>query len=182
MTRINISNFTRKLEALRKTYKNLPTEIAAIAVNFSKDRFVEQAWEDETKEPWKPRKRPRRGKTGKITKNQTLLVKTGRLKRSIRKISATENKIIIGTDVAYAQIHNEGGTITGTASVKAHQVKEHARNRKGRKEKVKAHTVKAHTKKMNTRIPQRQFMGNSKALQNKIISHITAQFERALNT
>jgi phage gpG-like protein len=182
MTRVNTTDFVRKLEALSKTYRNLPAEIATIAVNFSKERFVDQAWLDETKKPWEPRKRPRRGKTGKITNSQTLLVKTGRLKRSVRKISATEDKIIIRTGVPYAQIHNEGGTVTTTATVKTHEVKEHTRNRKGRKEKVKAHTIKAHQRKMNTKIPQRQFIGNSKALQDKIVSHITARFERALNT
>jgi phage gpG-like protein len=182
MAQTNTTDFARKLEALRQAYRTLPTEIATIAVNFSKERFNDQAWLDETKQPWAPRKRPRRGKTGKTSNNQTLLVKTGRLKRSIRKISATEDKIIIGTDIPYAQIHNEGGEITNTVTVKAHQVKEHTRKRKGRKEKVKAHTVKAHTRKMNVKIPQRQFIGNSKTLQDQILSHITARFERALNT
>jgi phage gpG-like protein len=170
------------LDALQQTYKNIPAEVATIAVNFSKDRFRDQAWTDETKEPWKSRKRPRRGKTGKVSSNQTLLVKTGRLKRSVRKISATEDKIIIGTDVPYAQIHNEGGTITGTATVKSHTVKEHTRMRKGRREKVKSHTVKAHSRKMNVKIPKRQFIGNSYTLQRRISLHITARFTRALKS
>jgi phage gpG-like protein len=182
MARTNITELTRRFEAVNEAYRNIPAEIAAIAVNFSKERFQEQAWQGETKEPWTPRKRPRKGKTGKISKTQTLLVKTGRLKRSIRKISATEDKIIIGTDVPYAQIHNEGGTINTTATVKAHTVKEHTRKRKGRSERVKSHTVKTHQRKVNTTIPKRQFIGNSKSLQDKIISHITARFERALRS
>jgi phage gpG-like protein len=177
MARANTAGFIRKLDALSDAYKKLPAEVATIAVNFSKDRFREQAWLDETKENWKPRKRQRKGKG-----SQTLLVKTGRLKRSVRKISATEDRIIIGTDVPYAQIHNEGGTISTTATVKAHEVKEHTRKRKGRNGRVKSHTVKAHQRKINTRIPQRQFIGNSKSLQDKIISHITARFERALRS
>jgi phage gpG-like protein len=177
MARVNMTGFIRKLEALNDAYKKLPAEIAAIAVNFSKDRFREQAWLDETKENWKPRKRPRKGRG-----SQTLLVKTGRLKRSVRKISATEDRIIIGTDVPYAQIHNEGGTVTATVNVKAHTVNEHTRKRKGRNERLKSHSVKAHQRKMNTKIPQRQVIGNSKTLQDKIISHITARFERALRT
>jgi phage gpG-like protein len=182
MTKVNTTDFVRKLDSLTNAYKNIPTEVATIAVNFSKDRFRDQAWLDETKENWKPRKRPRIGKTGKPSNNQTLLVKTGRLKRSIRKISATEDKVVIGTDVPYAQIHNEGGTITGTAKVKTHAVKSHTRTRKGRKETVKAHIVKAHSRKMNVKIPKRQFIGNSYTLQKRILLHITARFTRALKS
>jgi phage gpG-like protein len=182
MARVNMRDFVRKLDALNNTYKKLPAEIATIAVNFSKDRFKEQAWLSETKEPWKPRKRPRKGKTGKTNNAQTLLVKTGRLKRSIRKISATEDRVIIGTDVPYAQIHNEGGTINTTATVKVHTVKEHPRKRRGRSERVKSHTVKAHQRKVNTKIPKRQFIGNSYTLQKRMLNHITVRFMRALKS
>jgi phage gpG-like protein len=182
MTKVNTTDFVRKLDALTKAYKNIPTEVATIAVNFSKDRFRNSNWLDDDREKWQKLKHPRTGKTGKPSNNQTLLVKTGRLKRSIRKISATEDKVIIGTDVPYAQIHNEGGTITGAAIVKTHAVKSHTRTRKGRKETVKAHIVKAHSRKMNVKIPKRQFMGNSYTLQKRITLHITARFTRALKS
>jgi phage gpG-like protein len=100
-----------------------------------------------------------------------LLLKTGRLKRSIRKISATTDRIIIGTDVPYAQIHNEGGTINTTVTVRAH-----TRTRRGRSE-----NVRGHSRRMNLNIPQRQFLGNSQVLQQRIFSHITARFNSVLN-
>ena len=183
----DISDFEKKIDALLSTYKKLPTEIATIAVNFSKERFRDQAWLDKTKSKWKPRK-TKRGRTGK--RSQTLLVDTGRLKRSIRKIKATPKQVIIGTDVPYAQIHNDGGTINKSVNVKSHVIKSHrrkshTRERKGRTEKikaqtVKAYTVKAHTRKMNTKIPARRFIGNSYTLTRRIELHITARFMRAL--
>ncbi|MDR1543715.1 MAG: hypothetical protein LBS50_04760 [Prevotellaceae bacterium] len=88
MSRVNISDFTRRIDALNRSYGALPDEIAALAVKFSKERFVEQAWLDNTKENWASRSRNRRSIHGNRTRNQTLLVQTGRLKRSIRKISA----------------------------------------------------------------------------------------------
>lgn len=185
--RVNISEFTRRLDSVLETYRRLPPEIAVIAVNFSKERFRDQAWLDETKHKWKPRK-TQRGRTGR--RSQTLLVDTGRLKRSIRKIKATTEQVIIGTDVPYAEIHNEGGEINKTVNVKSHVIKSHrrkahSRNRNGRSERVKAqtikaYTVKAHTRKMNLKIPSRRFMGNSYTLARRIELHTTARFRRAL--
>lgn len=177
MAKVDTSDFFRKVDAVIAAHRKLPNEVAAIAVNFSKERFREQAWLDKTKEPWKPRKQRRRGGQ---KKSQTLLVNKGRLKRSIRKISANENTIIIGTDVPYARIHNEGGTIKETVTVKAHGRKQYTRRRKGRKEVVRAHNVGTHTRRMNTNIPARPFLGKSYVLERRIYYHITAQFMRAL--
>lgn len=183
----DISQWTRKMQALKSAYAKLPNEIAAVAVNFSKERFRQQAWLDESPERWKPRKKPRKG--GK-KRGQTLLVDTGRLKKSIRKVSASTSRVVIGTDVPYASIHNYGGTITGTFKVRAHTVKAHRRRahtriRAGRTEKIKAqtikmHTVGSHTRKMNTRIPQRQFLGDSYTLRRRIYLLTAAHFLRAL--
>ncbi|MCL2328453.1 MAG: phage virion morphogenesis protein [Bacteroidetes bacterium] len=167
MEKVNLSDFARKIDALSKTYKTLPKEIGAEAVKFSKERFVSQSWLDKTKENWKPRKRPRKGKG-----SNTLLVKTGRLKRSVRVISADETQIIVGSDVPYAQIQNDGGTINKSVTVKAH-----TRKRKTRCDKT---TVKAHTRKMNTTIPSRRFLGTSYTLEKRITNLITARFMRAL--
>lgn len=175
------------VDNLIKARKALPNEIAAVAVKFSKDRFRDQAWLDSNKEPWKARKQRRQG--GK-RKSQTLLVNSGRLKRSIRKIKADQNDIKIGTDVPYAEIQNNGGKITASANVKsytkkAHSRKAHSRSRKGNVEAVPAqnvssHRVKAHRRKMNTTIPQRQFIGNSAKLASDIEKLIVDRFEKAM--
>jgi phage gpG-like protein len=182
-----MNEFSRMVDNLIKARKALPNEIAVLAVRFSKDRFREQAWLDRTKTPWVSRKQRREG--GR-RKSQTLLVNTGRLKRSIRKVKVSQKEVVIGTDVPYAEIHNNGGKITKIANVrsftkKAHSRKAHSRTRKGNVEAVSAqtvqsHTVKSHRRKMNLTIPQRQFIGSSATLAKDIEDLIVDRFEKAM--
>lgn len=111
--------------------------------------------------------------------------------RSIRKITANGDKIIIGTDVEYAQIHNDGGRVKVVASIgsytkKSYRRKAHTRTRKnGRTERIKAqtvgsHTVKAHRRKINFTMPRRQFLGSSTTLTNRIEELITDDLTKAV--
>ncbi|MCR4561253.1 MAG: phage virion morphogenesis protein [Bacteroidales bacterium] len=139
---------------------DMPEQIGMLAVNFSKQRFVEQNWLYTSPQPWKERKRKRRG--GKARQNGAVLVDSGRLKRSIRIISTTPLSVTIGTDVPYAQIHNDG--FSGVQSVKAH-------TRKGK-------NVRAHRRKM--KMPKRKFIGNSAALMLEIEKFIMEQINGVL--
>jgi phage gpG-like protein len=143
-------NYIAKLNKLSKLYKKFPDMAAIEAVNFSKERFVQKNWVDKSRTKWKSRQRKDRG---------SLMVRSGRLKRSIRKLKATRNSVIIGTDVPYAQAHNEGATIKKTVNVK-----QHTRKRKGRE----TETVKAHRRKMNLKLPERRFIGQSALLGRRI--------------
>ncbi|QTV06043.1 phage virion morphogenesis protein [Faecalibacter bovis] len=150
-----------KLHRLRQLHKRFP-ELAAIeAVNFSKERFVAKNWLDRSPNRWQPRKKESRG---------SLMAKTGRLKRSVRKLKTTRNSVTIGTDVPYAQIHNEGGSINNRVNVQAH-----SRVRKGRAERVKAHT-----RQMNIRMPKRQFIGESAILLRRIERMLDKQIKEIL--
>lgn len=150
-----------KLHRLRQLHKRFP-ELAAIeAVNFSKERFVAKNWLDRSANRWQPRKKESRG---------SLMAKTGRLKRSVRKLKTTRNSVTIGTDVPYAQIHNEGGSINNRVNVQAH-----SRVRKGRAERVKAHT-----RQMNIRMPKRQFIGESAILLRRIERMLDKQIKEIL--
>ncbi len=177
-------DFFDKLYKLDKTYFLGKTiqGIGVLAVNFSKSRFVHKNWKDQNTVAWKARKRKSRG---------SLMIKTGRLKRSIRKLAVGRWYVIIGTDVPYAQIHNEGGTINERVKVKAHTRKrttyaKRKRVKEGQskytKKKVgsqKIH-VRSHYRQMNLTIEKRQFMGNSKALNNRIERYMLAQIKREL--
>jgi phage gpG-like protein len=140
--------FMERLKKIDKSYflKKMIDQAGVIAVNFSKQRFVDKNWRDTSTEPWKPRKRTDRGST---------LVRSGRLKRSIRKLVSGNYFVYIGTDVPYAQIHNEGGEINKSVSVKSH-----SRTRSGRP----TTRVKGHTRNMKLKIPKRQFLGDSEYL------------------
>ena len=138
--------------------------MAAIeAERFFKQRFIRKNWLDQSPEPWEPRKRKAPGSL-MIGKG------SGRLKKSIRRINVTRNSVTIGTDVPYAQIHNEGGTINKIVTVKAH-----SRKRKGRSE-----NVKSHRRKMNITMPKRQFIGESKMLLHRIERMVEVELFRIL--
>ena len=142
------TDFFKRLQKINKPsfMRRLVNRSGVIAVNFSKERFVRKDWLDgNSRQSWDKRKKADRG---------SLMVRSGRLKRSIRKLSEGDYYVYVGTDVPYAQIHNEGGTINKTVTVRTH-----SRTRKGR-----AETVKSHRRKMNLTMPKRQFLGDSKAL------------------
>jgi phage gpG-like protein len=180
--------FKASLNAVATAIKGLPRKIGAQAVLFSKQRFREQAWADNATQPWAKRKRGAKRDSGRA-----ILKDSGRLQRSIRIISVTPNSVTIGTDVPYAQAHNEG--FRGTQNVPAHTRSRYAKVKVGtgsfsvktRKERTRTtkqavdggdYPVKAFTRKMN--LPKRQFIGNSQVLNNQIKRLITAEINRAM--
>lgn len=155
------SDFLRRLNLLSKLYRKFP-ELAAIeAVNFSKERFVRKNWVDKTVTAWKPRKPSpewHSEEQKKAAARGSLMVKSGRLKRSIRKIKVTRNSVTIGTDVPYAEPHNEGAVINQSINIRAHN-----RKRKGRE-----YSVKAHRRKRKITLPERRFIGESAILLRRV--------------
>lgn len=152
--------------------RRLISEFGTIAVNFSKERFIKKNWKDQVSEPWKPRKRKDRG---------SLMTKTGQLKRSIRKMASGLDYVIIGSDVPYAKIHNEGGKSQKSVYVSSHTRKKtipksvNLRTRKASRKRVdtgETIKVKSHTRKMNLFVPKRQFMGKSRALELRLQHHL----------
>lgn len=157
-------DFINKLKKLSRVIDRLPSRATVVAVNFSKERFVRKNWVDTSREPWKNRERKDRG---------SLMVRTGRLKRSIRKLQITSSYILIGTDVPYAKIHNEGGRINKTVTVRKHQ-RRITRGRGG------TETVKSHTRKMNLTIRKRQFLGDSAVLRRRLERMIEKDIKNAI--
>lgn len=90
---------------MQNLLKNILTDIkvevsAQFDQNFEKKSFFGKAWE--------PRKKKSKG---------TLLVSTGKLRRSIRA-KATNTAVVFSSSLSYAAIHNEGGEITVTNKMK----------------------------------------------------------------
>lgn len=153
-------------DAVADAMRGIPQLVATEAVNFSKERFVQQNWVDATTEPWRKRKVKRRSKT---RERGAVLVSSGRLKRSIRKVLVASDMVIIGSDVPYAQIHNDG--FRGRETVKAHKRK----SRKGRSTEVKSFT-----RSMN--MPRRRFIGQSAVLNTRIERVCTASIMKAIKS
>jgi phage gpG-like protein len=147
-------------------------QVGVLAVNFSKERFVQKNWLDRNRQSWQARKRPARG---------SLLVKSGRLKRSIRKLAQGNYYVYIGTDVPYAPIHNDGGQINKTVNVKAHTRRK--ANSRGRGARTGGATmeVKSHRRKMNINMPKRRFMGESAILNRRIERFLSKELDNEIS-
>lgn len=154
--------------------KELPVIIGREAVNFFKDRFRFGGWIDTGFEKWKPR-----NPNAPRNNGRALLIDTGRLRNSIRVIEQGANYVVIGTDVPYAEAHNEGTNETVTVSPHRRKNKfgDKFTAKKGKELKkstkikweVKASGVtfvQSHQRKMN--IPERRFMGASEFLFKRI--------------
>ncbi len=188
-----IQQFAKALIELGKLWPKLPNIAATVAVNFSKERFVQQNWVDKTTTTWK-----RNSDAAKRSKNRgrAILAKTARLKRDVQKIYVTGHSALIGTSrltSPYAKAHNEG--FRDIVTVKQHQrlrykkVKEKYTTKKGN---VRTRTskqvddtnptisVRTHNRKMNIR--QNRFLGPSSVLDTRIERQITAEMIKVLKT
>ena len=162
---------------IERAIHRIPHKAAVIAVNFTKQRFIKKDWLDTTSRPWLKTKK-RKGST---------LIKSGRLKRSIRHIHIGADYAIIGTDVPYARIHNDGGTIQGTEQVRAHRRRSHKRKahtRLGKRIKpsaVREHTVRSYRRAYKRTLPSRQFIGQSRNLDDQLTNMIQTEIRQAIN-
>lgn len=172
-----------------------PRQVGRIGLAVFDENFDNGGFTDKVFIRWKPRKgdsdnRGRRLGDGGKQRGRAILIKSGRLRRSLRVGNATSKAVqfLAGNqDVPYAGIHNEGGTITGTVSVGAHSrrlfMEDDVSGPSAKKAKfVKVHTgtvqVKAHTRHMNTDMPRRRFLGNSV----KLMDRIDRAFFAGMNT
>jgi phage gpG-like protein len=157
--------FNQIRNQLERKLSQLPAIVGNEVVNYSLDAFEKQSWEGKA---WDKRK-------SKKDTGRALLVKSARLKRSIRIIRSTLNSVTVGTDVPYARVHNEGERINRQARSETF-----VRNRylKGPKSKMfggmgafKKGTKEGEGlsfKAYSYNMPQRQFLGNTPALRARI--------------
>lgn len=170
--------FARIEKKLATTLRDLPSLIGEEVVNFTLDNFQDQGWNGDSLEPWKPRKNPTAwGK--KDDPSRALLVKTGKLRRSIRVSKLEESSVTItagGADVPYARVHNEG--FSG-------EVVQHVQEFERRTKNLKNVKVKAHTRRFMQHIPKRQFLGGteqSSVLRSRIRDVARKEFQKIFNT
>lgn len=173
----DFKDLIRICDNIERTIKAIPRKAAVLAVNFSKERFIKKNWLDDRETSW-PKTKKRKGST---------LIKSGRLKRSIRQVHVGADYAIVGTDVPYARPHNDGLTIEGTEQVRTHDRKSHRRKsyttRSGKRikgAKIRAHVVQAHTRKYKRKFVQRKFIGQSQHLTNQLTEMIQKDIQNAI--
>ena len=150
-------------------------------VEFYKMRFRDQAWKDVEYHPWQKRKKTRRRNSARA-----VLRKSGRLARSIRVTDLGYNHVTVGTDVPYAQAHNDGSD--ATVNVSGHTRRRlrrtvaygiDTRKRTPITSVLGGFYVKPHSRKMN--LPKRQFIGYSEYLNEQLQRIIYTEIKRSLN-
>jgi phage gpG-like protein len=167
--------------ALRQVLPTIPHQMGVLAVQFTMERFRAMNWVDSTTKPWAKRK------SQKDNAGRGLLIKSGRLKRSIRVTEKSGGTVVIGTDVPYAKVHNEGSqekVLVGHHLRHIEKAGPVALTKKGKPKKrqpkpsITKIEVKAHFRKNN--IPQRQFIGNSAVLTTQLQRMMAANIMKAL--
>ena len=166
------------------------TRIASVeCLNFFTRSFEQHGWTDTAFQPWQARKSD--GQDG-----GNLMQPTGNLRDSLQILQRSGNKarrkIIFGTHVPYAKVHNEGGTINRTINVR---VTEKSRkffwkmyyNTKEVKWKWMALTKKSSlTIKQTIHMPKRQFIGHSDTMMKHIhklwCNRLEKEFKQVVNS
>ena len=154
-------DFQQKVET---SLKRFPRLAASVAQNFFLNSFRAQAWFGEYTEVWAKLK-------DKKEANRNILVKRATLKRSVRIKKADWNSIIIGSDLPYAAVHNEGyrGVYTRTASRKV-KIRGGYQKYGDQRKRGRSMTIQGVTHKVRQNIPRRRYMGNS--------PYVNAQLDR----
>lgn len=179
----------------REVRDRLPRKVGIVAVNHFKQNFRDAGWRDDGLHPWKPTHRQKEG--GPDAKYTPLTSRRDHLMRSIQ-YSSQPGQVTITNPVPYAAIHNNGGTLNTHPSVTKRMrrfawAKVYALagvKGKGKLPKQLPATAAkwralALTKKsklsITARIPQRQFMGDSRELKQKINTIINDSIKRIEN-
>ncbi len=170
----NTDQFIRNLIAGSKALKGITKSIAIHANDLFDQNFTNQSFFGEK---WTPSKYvERENKQHYKGQSRNLLQNSGHLRKSINR-TVSDNFITFFSNVVYAQIHNEGGTINhpgGTAYVYDKKKKRSiwVSNRKAspKMKRTKAHPIN---------IPQRQFIGNHKKLEKDIETIIENRIHKA---
>lgn len=152
---MSVSGLDRVNAQVRETVLRLPLMLGNHMVNFSKDSFRVQGWRGSTFQPWAQRKIK--------TKNQgrAILIRSGRLRRSPYIVHLGSSYVTIGSDVPYAQIHNQGGTINMRARQRVIHFKATRSRTRFSKEKNATFAQKVNVGGYQVNMPRRQFMPES---------------------
>lgn len=160
--------------------KEIPREVKEMGVTFFKGRFRSQGWLDTGFHPW-----PKRKKKDKKRPNRAILMDRGKLRNSIRG-EVRGSSIVFGSDIPYAKVHNEGGTITIPprqqilAFRKFKSGKRKGRTLIARNDQRATFAQKVQNRGGKIKMPKRQFMGESRYLTLKIKSAVNIRVNQIM--
>lgn len=205
-----IKDFAKLIEQKRKELdKMMRRKMPVIAGRMAKDHFQENFREggfvNGGLHPWPQAKRLSSGRTDAASNYGTLLSGRNHLFSSIKYIPS-DYRVKVSNELEYAPIHNWGGTVSVTVTdrmrrfawAKFYKASGHKRKANtGQKKGTKRHGKQTKDnpqasfwkglaltkkKKLNIHIPQRQFLGESKELTDKINERIEKEIRTILNS
>lgn len=156
--------------SIAKTLKKDAIRYAAIhALSFFQDSFINQGFTDESFEAWQNR-------ADNIGAGRNILIKSTQLQKSLEILAKSDSSIKFGSEQPYANIHNEGGTITVRVTEKMRKYFWYMY----KKEKKDYYKWMALTKKDSfiIKIPKRKFVGESKTLMNQMDEWMIKNIEK----
>jgi phage gpG-like protein len=207
---MNLNEFNRQLAQKRRELDNLmrrklPVKVGAMAKAHYQDNIRErQGFLNGGLQPWQKTKRQQSGGKSAAANYGALLSSRKHLYSSI-KYTPSDYKVVVANDLKYAPVHNWGGTVSPTVTPKMRKFawamyykvsgkkKTGTGGKKGKKrgkqteseipEAAKQWKALALTKKtkLNTKIPQRQFLGESKELIEQIHQTVDTEIRNVLN-
>ena len=172
-----ITDIARIQQNYKQFYQSRMRFVGSIAVGFfKKDIFNAKGFIDKGIKKWADRANPATNKKGS---KRALMIYTGALRRSIRVLNISGNTIRVGSQgIKYAEIHNTGGTITQTPTDR--QRRFFWAMFKQTKNEMWKRAALAQT--ITIRIPQRQFIGQSAALEKRIERQFTQRLKQIFET
>jgi phage gpG-like protein len=163
----------KDMEKSAKAISEMVDVMGVMAINHYKKSFINGGFTDEGFVAWQKRKRT------KGNQGRAILVKTGRLKRSLVARKSGRYAVKITSNVPYANVHNEGLTIN--KKERQHtlnfNIRKDGRSRSSKAKKANFQqdvTIGAHSIKM----PKRQFVGYSGMLSAKIELRLRNKIQR----
>lgn len=205
-----IKDFAKLIEQKRNELdKMMRRKMPVIAGRMAKDHFQENfrqgGFVNGGLNPWPQAKRLSSGGTDAASNYGTLLSSRNHLFSSIKYIPS-DYRVKVSNELVYAPIHNWGGTVSVTVTdrmrrfawAKFYKASGHRRKANtGQKKGTKRHGKQTKDnpqasfwkglaltkkKKLNIHIPQRQFLGESKELTDKINERIEKEIRTILNS
>jgi phage gpG-like protein len=169
-------NIDKLIAKTEKAKKRLPTLLGNEAKNHFVAGFrIGGKKTDASRSGWKER-----GFSFRRNKGRAVLTQSGDLRRSIQVRRKALNRIIIGTEgIPYAEIHNEGGSITITPAMRRFfyaMMMETGKGAKGKTARIDSQIAQEarfwrgmyRHKGSKIKMPKREFIGKSRVLERKM--------------
>ncbi len=167
-----VLNLTRDIE--KEMYDRLPRKIGVIAKQHFKDNFRKSGFVDGGVRPWQ--RAQRQGGSSTSAQYRTLTSSRNHLMNSIEAVPG-KGSVLVYNPVPYASIHNDGGLVNSSSTVTskmrrffwAKYFASGGKNGGAEAEKWKRIALGAKdVVRIKFQMPQRQFIGDSKELREKI--------------